>query len=106
MNADDTAVLIGRRVKQYRLNQDLSQEDLAMLAGVSLKAVKNSEGGKSTLSTYAAIMIALGRIDNLLTAFPDDGVSPVQLLKSKKNVKKRASGKRQVDVKKEDELDW
>ena len=105
MNAD-AAVLIGRRVKQYRLNQDLSQEDLAMLAGVSLKAVKNSEGGKSTLSTYAAIMIALGRIDNLLAAFPDDGVSPVQLLKSKVDSKKRASGKRQINVKKEEELDW
>ncbi|MCY3769116.1 MAG: helix-turn-helix domain-containing protein [Gammaproteobacteria bacterium] len=106
MNADDAAVLIGRRVKQYRLNQDLSQENLAMLAGVSLKAVKNSEGGKSTMSTYAAIMMALGRIDHLLAAFPDDGVSPVQLLKSKANSKKRASGKRQITVDKEQELDW
>jgi transcriptional regulator with XRE-family HTH domain len=106
MNADDAAVLIGGRVKQYRLNQDLSQQDLARLAGISLKAIKNAEGGKSTLSTYTAIMLALGRIDNLLTAFPDDGVSPVQLLKSKDNSKKRASGKRQMTLEKEQELDW
>lgn len=106
MNADDAVVLIGQRVKQYRLNQDLSQEDLSKLAGVSLKAVKNAEGGKSTMNTYAAIMMALSRIDDLLAAFPDDGVSPVQLLKSKKNSKKRASGKRQIDVKKEEDLDW
>ncbi|MCV6613463.1 MAG: helix-turn-helix domain-containing protein [Cellvibrionaceae bacterium] len=106
MNADNTAVLIGRRIKQYRLNQDLTQEDLAMLAGVSLKAVKNSEAGKSTLGTYAAIMIALGRQDQLLAAFPDEGVSPIQLLKSKTNSKKRASGKRKINPNPEQELDW
>lgn len=106
MNVDDTVVLIGQRVKQYRLNQDLSQEALARLAGVSLKAVKNAELGKSTINTYVAIMISLGRADNLLAAFPDEGVSPVQLLKSKSNTKKRASGKRKVSVQNTQELDW
>ncbi|MCG8464648.1 MAG: helix-turn-helix domain-containing protein [Xanthomonadales bacterium] len=106
MSADKTAVVIGQRVKQYRLNQDLSQEDLSKLAGVSLKAVKNAEAGKSTLSTYVAVMMALGRIDYLLAAFPDDGISPVQLLKSTTNAKKRASGKKQINVKKQEALDW
>jgi transcriptional regulator with XRE-family HTH domain len=106
MDVDEATALIGRRVKQYRLNQDLTQEDLATLAGVSLRAIKNAEAGKSTLATYTAVMQALGRIDNLLAAFPDEGVSPVQLLKSTTNAKKRASGKRQIEAEKPRELDW
>jgi transcriptional regulator with XRE-family HTH domain len=103
---DDLAKLIGLRVRQYRLNQDLTQEDLSQLAGVSLKAVKNAEQGKSTIITYAAIMAALGRTDSLLGAFPDDGVSPVQLLKSTTKEKKRASGKRNIELTGNQELDW
>ncbi|WP_286844336.1 helix-turn-helix domain-containing protein, partial [Idiomarina sp. UBA4206] len=76
MDSDRVSALIGQRVRQYRLNQDLTQEDLATLANVSLNAVKSAEGGKSTLPTYVAILQALGHIDNLLAAFPDEGVSP------------------------------
>ncbi|RVU37706.1 XRE family transcriptional regulator [Rheinheimera riviphila] len=106
MNANDVAELIGQRVRQYRLNQDLSQEALAQLASISLKAVKNAEGGKSTLSTYSALMLALGRIDYLLAAFPDDGISPVQLLHSSTQQKKRASGKTTAVISSKQELDW
>ncbi|MBL4742396.1 MAG: transcriptional regulator, partial [Idiomarina sp.] len=52
MDSDRVSVIIGQRVRQYRLNQDLTQEDLATLANVSLNAVKSAEGGKSTLPTY------------------------------------------------------
>lgn len=98
--------IIGQRVKQYRLNQDLTQEDLATLAQVSLNAVKSAESGKSTLPTYAAILEALGRTDQLLAAFPDEGVSPVQILKSSTKRKQRASGKKRVTGTDNKELDW
>lgn len=106
MSAENTAVIIGQRVKQYRLNQDLTQDDVANLADVSLNAVKSAERGKSTLPTYVAILTALGHIDNLLAAFPDEGVSPVQLLKSSTKQKKRASGKTRVTPSDNKELDW
>lgn len=106
MKHDAVAEKIGRRLKQYRLNQDLTQEALADLAGVSLKAVKNAESGISTLSTYIAIMDALGRLDQLLAAFPDEGVSPVQLLKSSTQQKQRASGKTTIKRNDDKELDW
>ena len=106
MKRDRVATIIGQRVKQYRLNQDLTQEDLATLAQVSLNAVKSAETGKSTLPTYVAILQALGRIDSLLAAFPDEGVSPVQLLKSSTKQKQRASGKTRVKPDEKTELDW
>jgi transcriptional regulator with XRE-family HTH domain len=106
MNSERVSTIIGQRVRQYRLNQDLTQEDVATLANVSLNAVKSAENGKSTLPTYVAILQALGYIDNLLAAFPDEGVSPVQLLKSSTKQKKRASGKTRVKPADNEELDW
>ena len=106
MDSERVSAVIGQRVRQYRLNQDLTQEDLATLANVSLNAVKSAESDKSTLPTYVAILQALGRIDNLLAAFPDEGVSPVQLLKSSTKQKKRASGKTRVKPADNEELDW
>lgn len=106
MHSERIPAIIGQRVKQYRLNQDLTQEDLATLAKVSLNAVKAAESGKSTLPTYVSILQALGHIDNLLAAFPDEGVSPVQLLKSSTKQKKRASGRKRVQPADNEELDW
>ena|GEM_PF-601400 len=87
------------------MNQGLTQEDLAILANISLNAVKFAEGGESTLPTYVAILQVLGHIDNLLAAFPDESVSPLQLLKSSTKQKKRASGKTRVKPADNEELD-
>lgn len=106
MNANHISKLIGDRVRQYRLNQDLTQEQLADLAHISVTAVKSAEQGKSTLATYVDILAALGRLDGLLAAFPDDGVSPVQLLRSSTGQKQRASGKKSIDLSRDKELDW
>lgn len=106
MSAADIAKLIGARIRQYRLNRDLSQIDVATLARISLNAVKNAESGKSTLETYAAIMDALDLKEQLLSAFPDYGVSPIQLLAAKSNKKLRASGKAVIKAPDEEDLDW
>lgn len=106
MKYEQASAIIGQRVKQYRLNQDLTQEGLATLANVSLNAVKTAESGKSTLPTYVSILQALGHIDKLLAAFPDEGISPVQLLKSSTKKKQRASGKKRVSARSNEELDW
>lgn len=98
--------LLGERIRQYRLNQDLTQEQLAERANISVTAVKSAERGKSTLPTYVEILSVLGRLDSLLAAFPDDGVSPVQLLKSSTGQKQRASGKQSTDLSRDKELDW
>ncbi|MFC4701035.1 helix-turn-helix domain-containing protein [Glaciecola siphonariae] len=106
MTVAEIAELIGSRVKQYRLNRDLTQEDLATLASLSLNAIKKAEAGKSTLETYVSIMKALDLTEQFLSAFPDYGVSPIQLLKAKDNQKKRASGKTVIQTLNEEELDW
>ena len=85
-----SSIIIGERIKQYRLNQNLSQESLANLAGLSRNAVVNAEKGGSGLDTYIAIMNALGRIDVFEAAFPEESVSPVQMVERNKRKRQRA----------------
>jgi transcriptional regulator with XRE-family HTH domain len=103
-----SSIIIGERIKQYRLNQNLSQESLAVLAGLSRTAIVNAEKGVSGLDTYIAIMNALGRIDVFEAAFPEESVSPVQMVERKKRKRQRAytsakSVKRDENL---NELDW
>lgn len=85
-----SSIIIGERIKQYRLNQNLSQESLANLAGLSRTAVVTAEKGGSGLDTYIAIMNALGRIDVFEAAFPEESASPVQMVERNKRKRQRA----------------
>ena len=98
---------IGQRIKRYRLNQNLSQKKLAEMCALSIKAIENAEQGKSVLSTYIAIMGALGRGDVFDLAFPEENISPVQLVERKNKERKRAYRRRSHEKESSDELeDW
>jgi transcriptional regulator with XRE-family HTH domain len=103
-----SSVIIGERIKQYRLNQNLSQESLANLAGLSRNAVVNAEKGGSGLNTYIAIMNALGRIDVFEAAFPEESVSPIQMVERNKRKRQRAyTSARSINIgKNTKQLDW
>ena len=92
---------LGGRLKQVRLNTDLTQAEVASLAGVSRKAVLNAEKGKTQLETLAAIMLALNVSEQLDQLLPVQNISPVQLAKLQGRKRQRASGQRKM---KEEEL--
>jgi transcriptional regulator with XRE-family HTH domain len=82
-----------RRVRQRRLNLNMTQEQVADASGLHTQTIKNFESGKNT-SVLTLIQILrvfgdLGALDNFL---PDPGISPVQLLKLKGKQRERASG--------------
>lgn len=85
---------LGERLKQARLNADLTQVEVAELAGVTRKSVLNAEKGKVQLEVLVAIMTALkltAQLDNFL---PVQDVSPIQLAKLQGRKRQRASGQR------------
>ena len=85
---------LGERLKQSRLNADMTQVEVAEQAGVSRKAVLNAEKGKAQLEVLIAIMGALkliGQLDNFL---PSQEVSPIQLAKLLGRKRQRASRQR------------
>ncbi len=72
---------IGRRLKSYRLLQNVSADELAQRAGLSKNTVVNAEAGRNpTLSTLVRMLRGLGRLSALEAFLPEPKVSPIQLL--------------------------
>ncbi|MCP8898705.1 helix-turn-helix transcriptional regulator [Gilvimarinus xylanilyticus] len=95
--AKTTAADLGERLKQARLNLDLTQVETAERAGVTRKAVLNAEKGQATLEVFVAIMHALDQAAQLDNFLPPPPISPVQLAKLQGKKRKRASGSRKED---------
>jgi transcriptional regulator with XRE-family HTH domain len=94
-NLSDESILkeMTRRVRQRRLNLNMTQEQVADRSGLHQQTIKNFESGKNasllTLIQVLRVFGDLGALDKLL---PDPGISPVQLLKLKGKQRERASG--------------
>ena len=83
---------ITQRVKQQRLNVNMTQQELAAKTGLHVQTVKNFESGKSTkLATLIQILRAFDSLEALNQFLPDPGISPIQLLKLKGKERTRAS---------------
>jgi putative transcriptional regulator len=95
---------IGERLKQARLNRNLSQAEVADLAGVARKTVLNAEKGKVQLDIMIAIMMALDLTDQLDQFLPKQEISPLQLAKLQGKKRQRASSRR--SDKEEETPEW
>lgn len=85
---------LGRRLKQQRLNKDLSQREIAVSAGLSITAVQGTEKGESTILTLIKVLRALRALDSLESFLPEVEISPLALAKLEGKKRKKASGKR------------
>ena len=100
------ATELGDRIKVARLNADFTQKELAEKSGLSLKAVTNSEKGKSTLESFIAILVALELTEQLNSFIPKQEISPVQLAKLQGKERKRATGTSKTTTKRKDTPSW
>ena len=98
------AAELGERLKQARLNQDLTQAEVAELAGLSRKTVLNTEKGNAQLEIFVAIMAALNLLEQLDLFLPKQDISPIQLAKLQGKKRQRASGHRKNNS--EDRAEW
>ena len=85
---------LAERIKQQRLNKDLSQRSVAESAGISITAVQGVEKGESTILTLIKVLRVLGSLDSLESFLPEISVSPIALAKLEGKKRKKASGKR------------
>lgn len=100
--------LLGERVARHRLNKNLTQEELAKLAGIGSATLKRIEHGSAStqLSNLINVLRVLGLDQNLDLLIPDIPPSPVQLAKStRKNLRQRARKKQKPSVE-EDSPTW
>lgn len=94
-SSDEVALAeLGRRLAQYRLNADLTQQAVAREAGVSLRTVQRLELGESTqLGNLVRVLRALKLLGHLDALVPKPAISPIQQLRLQGKTRKRASGK-------------
>jgi len=85
------------QLRQIRLDQNITQEQLAERSGLGRATISRLEKGQSvSLITLIQLLRALNRLD-LLDAFESvkPEISPLQLLKEQEPPRYRASGKQQ-----------
>jgi transcriptional regulator with XRE-family HTH domain len=93
MTDSDILKEIGRRLRSYRLQRNLTAEHIATQAGIQLRTLLNAErGANPRLATLIKILRALDRLDGLDAFLPDPGLSPMALLKLKGKQRRRATG--------------
>ena len=75
-------VKIGQRIKETRIRQHITQEELATASGVSPLTVANIEKGKSvSLLLFISVLRSLGLLENLEQLVPEIRISPIELKK-------------------------
>ena len=79
---------LGERLKRTRLNLNLTQEEVALSAGISRYTVKKLEQGDGKVQD----LMALNSTDQLDSLLAPQLISPIQLLKLRVKIRKRASG--------------
>ena len=113
MNVDDSpkaiAEIMGMRLKQARLNVNISRDALALKVGVSRNTIVNVEAGRTKLETMIAVMQGLDLLDQLSLFLPEQPLSPIQIAKLKGNERQRASKSvivTDTESEDKDELTW
>lgn len=101
-NIQTTAMILahlGESVRGYRLNANLSQEELAAKSGLSLSTLKRLESGQGcSLDGFIDVMRSLSRLSDFEFVLPEVKLKPTELLalrKSQKPVRQRASSKKE-----------
>lgn len=87
---------IASRLKAYRIDYPLSQQELADKSGISRRSIMNLENGEDIhLSTLIKVLMALDLDSNLDLLAPDPTERPSYYLKDKSSAstRKRASKK-------------
>jgi len=92
-NMSPTAIAeeLGNRLRNARLNADLTQAEVASRAGLSRPTVIAAEQGRGQLENLVAILVAMGMVNQLDVFLPVQGISPLQLAKLKGRERQRAS---------------
>ncbi|MEI7926949.1 MAG: helix-turn-helix transcriptional regulator [Verrucomicrobiales bacterium] len=80
---------LGKRLKNRRLDLNLSQMEVAERSGLSRRTITAIEHGEgSTLSTLIALLRALNALNTLEQFLPNPGISPMKMLKLQEEPRK------------------
>ena len=98
------STLLGTFIKQQRLNQNKSQEEVAKAANISRSTLSLLERGKTvTLTTFLQVIRVLDLLYVLSSFQTVTQISPIELAKLERKKRQRASNNKDLD---KTESDW
>jgi transcriptional regulator with XRE-family HTH domain len=95
-NTDDEVLReLGGRLRTYRLQQNLGVAEVAKRAGLNRNTIVNAEAGKNPrLGTVVGLLRVYGRVEAFDAFLPAPTISPLQLVRSRGHLRKRARTRR------------
>ncbi len=75
----DIIKILGERFKNYRLNSQQTQKELADKTGVSYKTISNFESGRAnniTMVNFLTLLRSIGQLQNIDEILPEMPLSP------------------------------
>ncbi len=109
MTSQAIAAEIGERIERLRLEQNLTQAEVAEAVGITAKTYRNLIAGGGKFETLIEVLRVLGQLELVGNFIPEVGFSPLELAKLKGKQRQRASRKRAAGERGEgtaEELDW
>ena len=98
---------LSKRLAQHRLNRNLTQNELARIAGISRRTLARLENGEPTqLENLLRTLIALQLEDGLERLVPEVPVSPIQHRERAGRSRKRATGSRKSRPEPAEQWSW
>lgn len=87
---------ISAKIKELRLKQNISRQDMAASTGVSVSSIARMEDGEiKSFESFLRIMRSLGKIEVFMPLLQEEGISPNEYYKmvhsAKAKQRKRAS---------------
>lgn len=83
LTPDQMEAKLGEQLKRFRLLKNMEQRTLADQAGISVRALRNLEGGHgTTVATLMRVLRALGRESWLDTIAPIPTISPLTMTRT------------------------
>lgn len=81
---------IGKKIKTWRLSQNMSQARLALLSELSQSTITGLEAGKGiSLTGLTRILRVLGKLDALIPFLEEEPISPIEYEKIIEGKKQR-----------------
>jgi DNA-binding XRE family transcriptional regulator len=99
----DPAILkdIGQKLKGFRLQKNMTQEEIAQKIGLNRVTIGEIEKGRpSSLLTFIQLLRGLDKLDLLNNIISAPTISPLQMIKLQGKSRKRASAKTPPKTKK------
>ncbi len=92
---------ISARLKELRLKQNISRQDLAVSSGVSMSSIVRMEDGEiKSFESLIRVLRTLGKIDVLLPLVEEEEISPneyFQMVHTAKPKQRRRASKSVID---------